>query len=265
MKSVADGIAARKAAAESPTSPSQPGATKENADNFHQQAVADVKKNNQMIKKIPLANPYDNVNSCMKNMQLVMDNLTKDIDNILQTAQSYVDAASNVLQDIESLCESATAKLAKYMKPLLDKVMEFITKTVQNAMAPLSDVVFPNQRNLISGLSENITKMINCLFEKTDCGLLGQLGGLLKKGLGLDDASNPAGLGAFLEKLDTQTVTPEDKDPKVPMCYVESLTGDVLAANKGDITNAVDDIIGNVGNFHGRDYITNQWSIFWTD
>ena len=256
MKSVADGIAARKAAAESPTAPSQPGATKENADNFHQQAVADVKKNNQMIKKIPLANPYDNIQSCMKNMQLVMDNLTKDIDNILQTAQSYVDAASNVLQDIESLIESATAKLAKYMKPLLDKVMEFITKTVQNAMAPLSDVVFPNQRNLISGLSENITKMINCLFEKMIDGLLGQLGGLLKKGLGLDDASNPAGLGAFLEKLDTQTVTPDDKAPKVPMCYVESLTGDVLAANKQDITGTVDDIIGNVGNF--MEGITSQ-------
>jgi hypothetical protein len=116
-------------------------------------------------------------------------------------------------------------------------------------MAPLSDVVFPNQRNLISGLSENITKMINCLFEKMISGLLGQLGGLLKKGLGLDDASNPAGLGAFLEKLDTQTVTPEDKAPKVPMCYVESLTGDVLAANK-------DDIIGNVGSF--MEGITSQ-------
>ena len=249
MKSVADGIAARKAAAESPTAPSQPGAVKENSDNFHQQAVADVKKNNQMIKKIPLANPYDNIQSCMKNMQLVMDNLTKDIDNILQTAQSYVDAAANVLQDIESLCEKATQKLAKYMKPLLDKVLEFITKTVQNAMAPLSDVVFPNQRNLIGGLMENITKLINCLFEKLIDALLGQLGGLLKKGLGLDDSSNPAGLGAFLEKLDTQTVTPEDKAPKVPMCYVESLTGDVLAANKQDITGTVDDIIGNVGSF----------------
>ena len=118
MKSVADGIAARKAAAESPTAPSQPGATKENADNFLQQAVSDVKKNNQMIKKIPLANPYDNVNSCMKNMQLVMDNLTKDIDTILQTAQSYVDAASNVLQDIESLCEKATQKTCQVHEPL---------------------------------------------------------------------------------------------------------------------------------------------------
>ena len=246
MKSVADGIAARKAAAESPTAPSQPGATKENAENFHQQAVADVKKNNQMIKKIPLANPYDNVSSCMKNMQLVMDNLTKDIDNILQTAQSYVDAASNVLQDIESLVASATAKLAKYMKPLLDKVMEFITKTVQKAMAPLSDVVFPNQRNLISGLSENITKMINCLFEKMISGLVGQLGACLSEGLGLGAGG---GLGAFLEKLDTQTVTPEDKAPKVPMCYVESLTGDILAANKEPITNMIDDIIGDVGGF----------------
>ena len=39
------------------------------------------------------------------------------------------------------------------------------------------------------------------------------------------------------------------------MCYVESLTGDVLA-NKQDITGTVDDIIGNVGGF--MEGITSQ-------
>ena len=207
MKKVEEGIAARKAAAESPNSGSQPGAVKENADNFHQQSIADVKSNNQMIRKVPLANPYDNVNSSMKNMQIVLENLTNDITNVLETAQSYVDAARiSVIDDIDKIVESATAKLAKYMKPMMDKVMEFITKTIQSAMAPLSDTVFPNMRNLIGDLQENVTKLINCLFEKIIDGLVGQMSGLLKDGLGLDASTNPSGLGGhFLEKLDTNS------------------------------------------------------------
>ena len=48
-------------------------------------------------QKDPLDNPYDSVNSSMKNIQIILDNLTKDINKILETARSYVDAASNVL------------------------------------------------------------------------------------------------------------------------------------------------------------------------
>ena len=49
-------------------------------------------------------------------------------------------------------------------------------------------------------------------------------------------------------RLDTNTVTPEDRVPQVPICYVEALTGDIISANR-EITSAVDDIIQNVGEF----------------
>ena len=251
-RAVADGIAARKAEAESPTSPSQPGATKENADAVHQQAVSDVKKHDRQIRKIPLDNPYDSVNSSMKNIQIILDNLTKDINKILETARSYVDAASNVLNDIQNLVTSAAAKLSKYMKPIFDKIQQFIVKTVQKAMAPAVNIMFPNMRNLMSDLKEQITQLLCCLFEKMIAKLQEQLGGMLTKGLGLgggDGAGGSGGVGDFLEKLDTRTVTPEDRVPQVPMCYVETLTGDVISANKKEITGAVDDIIEKVGGF----------------
>ena len=248
MKAVADGIAARNADAESPSSPSQPGATKENADAFHQQAVSDVKKHERQIRKIPLDNPYDSVNSSMKNIQIILDNLTKDINKILETARSYVDAASNVLDDIQNLITSVSAKLSKYMKPIFDKIQQFIVKTVQKAMAPAVNIMFPNMRNLMSDLKEQITQLLCCLFEKMIGKLQEQLGGMLTKGLGLD-GSGGGGLGDFLEKLDTRTVTPNDRVPQVPICYVEALTGDVISANKKDITGAVDNIIENVGEF----------------
>ena len=252
MKAVADGIAARKSDAESPNSPSQPGATKENADAVHQQAVSDVKKHERQIRKIPLDNPYDSVNSSMKNIQIILDNLTKDINKILETARSYVDAASSVLNDIQNLITSASAKLSKYMKPIFDKIQQFIVKTVQKAMAPAVNIMFPNMRNLMSDLKEQITQLLCCLFEKMIAKLQEQLGGMLTKGLGLgggDGAGGSGGVGDFLEKLDTRTVTPEDRVPQVPMCYVETLTGDVISANKKEITGAVDDIIEKVGGF----------------
>lgn len=245
MKSVADGIAARKAVAESPESDSQPGATKENADAVHQQAVSDVKKHERQIRKIPLADPYDAVTSSMKNIQIILDNLTKDINKILETARSYVDAASNVLSDIDNLISSACAKLAKYMKPILDKVQQYIVKEVQKAIAPTVNVMFPNMRNTLSDLKEQITKLLCCLFEKLIAKLQEQICSALKKGLGLVNGL----VGNFLDKLDTQTVTPNDRAPKVPICYVETLTGDVLAANKNEITNNIDKIIDNVGAF----------------
>ena len=249
-KAVADGIAARKAEAESPTSPSQPGATKENADAVHQQAVSDVKKHDRQIRKIPLDNPYDSVNSSMKNIQIILDNLTKDINKILETARSYVDAATNVLNDIQNVVTSASAKLSKYMKPIFDKIQQFIVKTVQNAMAPAVNIMFPNMRNMMSDLKEQITQLLCCLFEKMIAKLQEQLGGMLTKGLGLGGGGSDAGgVGDFLEKLDTRTVTPEDRVPQVPMCYVETLTGDVISANKKEITGAVDNIIEKVGGF----------------
>ena len=257
MKAVADGIAARKAEAESPSAPSQPGATKENADAVHQQAVSDVKKHERQIRKIPLDNPYDSVNSSMKNIQIILDNLTKDINKILETARSYVDAASNVLNDIQNIINSACAKLAKYMKPIFDKIQQFIVKTVQEAMAPAVNIMFPNMRNTMSDLKEQVTQLLCCLFEKMIDKLQEQLCSMLMKGLGMLGAGggnnggngNGGNLGDFLEKLDTRTITPEDRVPQVPICYVETLTGDVISANKKEITGAVDNIIEKVGGF----------------
>jgi len=241
MKAVADGIAARKAAAESPDSGSQPGATKENADAVHQQSVADVKKNDRQTRKIPLADPYNSVTSSMKNIQIILDNLTKDINKVLETARTYVDAATNVLKDIDQLISGAACIITKYMKPILDKVLEYILKTVNKAIAPTTNIMFPNQRNLMSDLKDQISKVLCCLWEKLIAKLCDLINGLLRKGL-----------EGLLDALDTQTVTPNDRVPKVPTCYVEALTGDIIAANKDEITDAVDNIIDKVGAFLGE-------------
>jgi hypothetical protein len=143
------------------------------------------------------------------------------------------------------------------MKPIFDKVEQFIVKTVQNAMAPAVNIMFPNMRNMMSDLKEQITQLLVCVFEKIIDKLQEQLCSMLMKGLGMLGAGggnnggngNGGNLGDFLEKLDTNTITPNDRVPQVPICYVETLTGDVLSANKKEITGAVDNIIENVGEF----------------
>ena len=106
----------------------------------------------------------------------------------------------------------------------------------------------------MSDLKEQITQLLCCLFEKIIAKLQEQLCSVLMKGLGLGGGNNGGNgnggnLGDFIEKLDTRTVTPEDRVPQVPMCYVETLTGDVISANKKEITGAVDNIIDKVGGF----------------
>ena len=60
--------------------PVQPGATKENIDDIHSTSAADVIREDLYQKPITLMKPDDIVESSMKSMQIVIDNLAKDID-----------------------------------------------------------------------------------------------------------------------------------------------------------------------------------------
>lgn len=122
QKAVADGIKARCEDASSPTSPSQPGATKENVDAVHEQSKADVVRNDYYQRKTVLMSPCDIVKSALKAIQTELENLTKDIDKVLNAAQSYVDAVSNVLGTIQSLIADFACTIAKYMKIVLSLI-----------------------------------------------------------------------------------------------------------------------------------------------
>ena len=91
--------------------------------------------------------------------------------------------------------------------------------------------MFPNQRNQYLDIKETITELIRCLYSKITGNLCGQIQGSLN------------------DSLDTKNPSPNNAAPFVPICSVEKLTGDVIAANMGDMSNAVDDILGNVNGF----------------
>ena len=273
-------------AAASPASPAVPGATKESADAVHQQSAADVKRLDLYLKKTVMLSPCDLPGSAMKGMQTDIENLTKEIDKILQTASSYVDAVSEVTsqisgiagevngiiggiagqvtnvvgqasdlagsiggigdiagsiddtqEKIQALLEKYAPKIAKYMKIVFNKIFEYTSKKINAAIGPLADIMFPNQRFQFLDMKIEINEKIKCLFSKITEGLGSQILGALKEIL---DKKNPS---------TNKTPTSSGTAPYVPICSVEELTGNLIAANMGDLDKTVGDVTKSVETF----------------
>lgn len=230
QSAVSSGISARCQEANSPTSPSQPGATKENVDSVHEQSKADVVRNDYYSRKTVIMSPCNTVQSSLKAIQTELENLTKDIDKVLNAAESYVDAVSNLLGGIQDLISDFACKIAKYMKIVFNKIMEYVLKQVNKGLAPTISQLPPNMRHKFSDIKESITELINCLYSKISNNLCGLIQGILDKQL---KKQLPAGV----------------KAPVTPICSVEQLTGDVISLNMNDMTTGIDGILNNVNNF----------------
>lgn len=231
QRAVSQGIKNRCEQANSPNSPSRPGATKENADAVHELSVADVKRNEVYLRRSHMMSPCDPVGSALKAIQVILDNLTKDINKILETARSYIDAASNILRDIRSLISKASCELAKYIKIIFDKLLEYILKLVNKSLAPTINSLFPNQRFKLLDLKDQITELINCIFSKIINKLCDQINGFLNG------------------EIDRQSLTPTDRTPKVQMCTVENITGTLISANLNEINSEVSKALKVIDDF----------------
>jgi hypothetical protein len=230
---VSDGIKARCQEASSPTSPSQPGATKENVDAVHEQSKADVVRNDYYNRKTALLSPCDMVASAMKAIQIELENLTKDIDKVLNAALSYVDAVSNFLGQIQDLISNFACKIAKYMKIIFDKIMEYILKQINKGLNPTVELIPPNLRNRYSDIKKTITELISCLFSKIIDGLCALIDGLLNQSL-------------------KKQLPNQDKKPKTPVteiCSVESLVGDLISIHMDEMDTTINGILDNINKF----------------
>ena len=230
---------AEAAESKSPTSPTQPGATIEQPDNPHLMSIADVQRDVMYREKTVLLNPCDMVGSAMKAIQTVIDNLTKKIDSVLQAAQSYVDAASTLISDIQKLIADVACIIAKYLKIIFDKILEYVLKTINCALAKAVDIIPPNLRFKFFDIREKITELINCLFSKITNGLCGQVQGFLNDQTGTGSNST----------LDTKTIIQNGYTTVTPICSVEILTGQMIALNLPTIIEGIDTSLNSVSNF----------------
>jgi hypothetical protein len=249
-RAVTKGIKDRFDAANSPTTFSRPGATRENADAVHEQSNADTKRHDLYLKKTVMLSPCDMPSSAMKAIQIELDNLTREIDKILHTATSYIDAVSQVLSDIDKLISNFACIIAKYMKIIFDKIFEFVMKQINKAMAPTVDILYPNQRNRYLDIKEIITELIKCLYSKIINNLCGQIQAFLDD---IFDFVSPSPCADSVLSVDETTGEgfrfKYGAAPFVPICSVENLTGSIIALNKVDIDDTVNNILENVNVF----------------
>jgi len=235
-------VAATKAEAADSQNPNinpKPGATIEQPDNPHLMSVADVQRNTMYLEKIVILNPCDLVGSALKAIQTEIDNLTKKIDSVLQAAQSYVDAASTLISDIQKLIADVACIIAKYLKMIFDKILEYILKKINSALAAATDAIPPNLRFKFFDIREKITELINCLFSKITNGLCGQIQGFLNDQTGTGSNST----------LDTKTIIQNGYTTVTPICSVEILTGQMIALNLPQIVEGIDTSLNSVSNF----------------
>jgi hypothetical protein len=257
MKAVADGIKKREAQDTSADAPVTKSIATESPD-VQQITAGDVKEDVLANEKVPMPIPDDPVGSAMKAIQILIDNIVQKMDTYLNAIQSYVDAVSSTVSNIEDMICSAAKKIAKYMKVIFDKMMEFVLKQINVVMSKVIGALPATLTSKFGDLKETINEMILMMYNKMFDGLADQLcqtlldtlqpakreqearnyaskstssGGSSGSSGSVDDGSLP---GRFKTK------------PKVPMCYAESIASTVISKNKKDITEANTNVISSL-------------------
>lgn len=248
QQAVAAGIRNRCQQANSSGSPSQPGATKENPDAVHELGAADVKREEKYQEKIPLMKPDDKVGSAIKCIQTVIDNLTQKINKYLRAITSYIDAVSSGISSLQNLIANAACEIAKYMKIIFDKIMEYVLKLLNKTLTKVVSALPSSLRSQFGDIKEIITELILQLYNKITAGLCALIQDLLNKALKPDDA----------EKQARASQVPDgcNKTPKVPICYAEEIVGQAIAFNKQQIDETNNTILDNINVF--LDDVQNQ-------
>ena len=228
--------------ANSPGSPTLPGATIEQVDSVHKLNAAHVKREDKLREKIPLMKPDDKINSALKNIQTLIDNITKKIKKYISAINSYIDAVSNALSDIKKFIADAACEIAKYLKLIFDHIMEYILSKLNSELKKVVSAMPLSMRSLFGDMKEILTDLILCLYNKITSGLCGLITSLLNKALQPEKLERAA-------REQQGGIKKPPSYPYVPMCYAEDLTADIIFANKENIDSANNSILDNINSF----------------
>ena len=232
----------------SPNTPSKGSAALEAVDGVHTGTVDETKKQTEGGIKTVMLSPCDPPSSAMSGIQTALDNLMVKIDGWLATITSYIDAASaiiNSLKDMKSLLERIACEIAKYMKILMDKMMEYVLKMLNKTLTIAVAAIPSTMRHMFGDIKEIITELILCLYNKLTDSMCAMIADLLKGAFPLEDLQAQA-----QEAADNDEISDDKRTaPQVPMCYAEDLIGQTIAAHQLQIEDANQSILDNVSSF----------------
>ena len=243
MQAVADHVKNLRRQQQSPTTPNTGNPTKENPDP-HQLSAADVKRETKIKECIVVMKPDDMIGSALKAIQTVLNTVTEKINSYLSAISSYIDAVSNTISDIQKLISDAACQIAKYMKILFDKVMEYVLKVLNKAMTKVVAAVPTHMRSMMADIKEKLTELILCLYGKLTNNICGLIQGILDDLLNFDDAERKA-----RENVDNVQNDEIKRQPFVASCTAEDVVGQALYASKPEIDSANNNLVDNVNAF----------------
>ena len=246
-KRVAQGIRNRNKKDNSPIAPVEPGPTLEGVDDVTVISAGDTKRHSMYQEKGVILSNCSFTTSNSKAIQTALDNLVKKVEGYVNTFQSYIDRVSNVIDDIRKVLNDVANEVARYMKPLMDKVMEFVLKKLNQALTKVVAAMPSSLRYQFADMKKILNELILCLYNKLTGKLSELLKGILNKALGLDDLENKAKRAA--ESANGDDALYRRLAPKVPACYAENITAQVFKSAQPEIEEANNSIITNMDNF----------------
>ena len=234
-----------------PNNPNPPkNFTNESAgDSVHVQTIADVRRSNKYRECIPLMKPDDpdeTVSSAMKAIQTLLDTLVGKIDGFLSTAKSFVDDAAgsmNSSDQVKDYMKKLGCQMAKYMKVVTDKMMEYTNKVMNEAMTDVVSAMPSHLRFQFADVKEQSLAAVSCLYSKLSDNLCDMLGDIL---------ANTFDIDALLDSVSNSNSNSKEKSrtsPKVPPCHAEFVVAEVINRNKEEIGRVNDGVLDDINNF----------------
>ena len=244
---VSEGILNRHKKNNSPVAPVHPGPTLEGVDDVTVISAGDTKRHSMYQDKGVILSNCSFTTSNAKAIQTALDNLVKKVEGYISTFQSYIDRVSNVIDDIRKVLHDVACEIAKYMKPIMDKVMEFVLKKLNEALTTVVAALPSSMRHLFADMKKILTELILCLYNKLTGKLCDMLKSILDDALGLGNLENKAKRAA--ESANGDDALYRRLAPKVPACYAEGITARVFKTAQPEIEEANNSIIENLDNF----------------
>jgi hypothetical protein len=255
-KRVASGMAALKKEANSFRSKVNPGATIE-SESPHIQTAATIKLDEVFCKKRVLLNPDNIVESCNKAVQTDMDNMTQSIDKAMNALSSYTDAVSITegVRNLKKVISDSSKTQSKYMKVMMDKVMEYSEKKLNKEMTSAVSALPACKRWQMLDLKDNMTQNMLSSFNEITGGMSGLMEGVLNNMLKIDDTDDGPGLITQALNAAFNDISTGDEKPKavprVPVCVSEDAIAAIIDANRTKIEETNNNILDGMDSFIG--------------
>ena len=133
-------------------------------------------------------------------------------------------------------------QIAKYMKPLFDRLMEYVLKVLNEALSKAVSAMPSSFRYMFADVKEILTELFMSLYGKMTSGLCDLIEGVLSNTFNLDQLESAA-------RDNTDGSFSNRKKPKIPACYAEDIAGQVMSANRTQINDYNQTIFENVSGF----------------